>query len=226
MNERCVLCVCVLLERVFGPFYTLVGTIERKEVNMMRIAMKMMPRRGGMQIKRIVRGEYRMYQMQKQCFNNHRYDNKIPFLFTVGSNKLGVDEMHDSKRLYSTTFSEKAGAVFDFFGSSNTVTDKEHVVSKEDKELRRIKKYKDFTVAFEDMKKNGVPISLITYKILLQRCSSMNRIADAELYFNEMKLNNIEPDIFTYNILINMYGKNDYFDTVVEYLNEMKSNNS
>ena len=194
--------------------------------------MKMMPRHGGRQMKQMPRYS----QIQKQFLYNHHagLGRKQQELLILGSD---VNEQYNSKRLYST-FSEKIGTVLDVFGISNDLNNKNNLnspsdkniglltgASEEDKKLMAINNYNKFKLAFEDMKKNGIPLTVVTYNIVLSRRGSMNRIADAELYFNEMKLKKIKPNVITYSILINKFAKINKKKKVEKYLNEMKSNN-
>ena len=197
--------------------------------------MKMMPRHGGRQMKQMPRYNH-ISQIQKQFLYNHHagLGRKQQELLILGSD---VNEQYNSKRLYST-FSEKIGTVLDVFGISNDLNNKNNLnspsdkniglltgASEEDKKLMAINNYNKFKLAFEDMKKNGIPLTVVTYNILLHRCGRMSKVDEVDLYFNEMKLKKIKPNVITYNILINRFSRSNEINKVEKYLNEMKSNN-
>jgi pentatricopeptide repeat protein len=186
---------------------------------MMWIAMKMIPRRGGMQIKRIVQGEYRLHQMQKQCFNNHCY----------------------SKRIYSTTNRITYSALIKAYAKKGNVKKIEKIMFQEMK-LSNIKpnvfhytmlmnaclkrkKFKKVETYYEQMQSFNVEPTVHTYNTLIHACGKNGGNVDE--FVNEMNLDkNVKPDVVTYNTLIKIYGKKhgDY-DKLLECFNEMKKNN-
>ena len=110
-------------------------------------------------------------------------------------------------------------------GNFDLQTCTEVTSSDNDKILRKIRKYKNIILAFEDMKKRDISITTKTYGIVLNRCATSGNLEDTKKYFNEMKeAKNLEPDVYHYNSLLYVLGKKKQFEEVEMYVSEMKKN--
>ncbi len=76
-----------------------------------------------------------------------------------------------------------------------------------------------------EMKKKEVPMSVITYGVLIKLYTNLGDVKKAEETFNEMKRRQIQPSVITFQLLIRLFAHNGQIHKAIYILKNMKEMN-